>query len=321
MPNGRVSAWLQRALLTAAAWLPSAALGAEDVGRPSVWIDVYAGEPLAYDQLLDDLAGARVIYLGERHRIGRHHAIQHRILTDLAGRGVSLVLGLEHLESFQQSALDRFNQGEIDFGQLMEAAQWARRWPSCEQLRPILEAAQRLKIPVLALNARAETIRQVARGGGIARLDAKTRAELPADMRLDGPLYEKYLGLHMMVHVVAKAETLRPMIEAQIARDEAMAHTLSAFLTSEAGRGRTAVVLCGAGHVAYALGTPARVRRRLPEAKDRIILLSESGDLVLTPEERAMARPITITHDQLRQIDRPIADYLHVTSLKPAPAR
>ena len=95
---------------------------------------------------------------------------------------------------------------------------------------------------------------------------------------------------------------------------------MNGYLTSEAGRGRTAVVLCGAGHVAYALGTPARLRRRLPDAKDRILLLSESGDLVLTAEERAMARPITITHDQLRQIDRPIADYVHVTSLKHEPA-
>jgi len=300
---------------------PIAALGAEEPQRSSVWVDVYAGEPLAYEHLLDDLAEVRVIYLGEHHRIGRHHAIQERILTDLARRGKPLVLGLEQLESFQQPAVDRFNRGEIDFSQLAEATQWARRWPSCEQLRPILETARRFKIPVLALNARSETIRQVARGGGIARMDAKTKAELPADMRLDDPLYEKFLGLQMMVHVSASPDTLRPMIEAQIARDEAMAQTLWALLSSEAGRGRSAVVLCGAGHVAYGLGTAARLRRRLPQAKDRIILLSESGDLVLTAQERAMARPITITHEQLRQIDRPIADYLHVTSLKEEPRR
>jgi hypothetical protein len=95
-----------------------------------------------------------------------------------------------------------------------------------------------------------------------------------------------------------------------------MATALCSFLASKAGEGRSAVVLCGAGHVAYGLGTPARVRRRLPDAKDRIVLLSESGDLVLSPQEQAAARPITITHEQLRQIDRPIADYLNETSLK-----
>jgi hypothetical protein len=32
---------------------------------------------------------------------------------------------------------------------------------------------------------------------------------------------------------------------------------------------------------------------------------------------KAVARPITITHAQLRAIERPFADYLHATSLKP----
>ena len=147
-------------------------------------------------------------------------------------------------------------------------------------------------------------------------MDQKARGELPADIQLDDPVYRKLLTLQMMVHASANPESLRPMIEAQIARDEAMAWTLCSFLNSEAGHGRSALVLCGAGHVAYGLGTVARVRRRLPQAKDRIVLFSESGDLVLLPQERAMAREITITHEQLRQIDRPIADYLHETSLK-----
>jgi hypothetical protein len=74
-------------------------------------------------------------------------------------------------------------------------------------------------------------------------------------------------------------------------------------------------VLCGAGHVSYGLGMVSRVRRRLPEIKDRVILLSQSGDLELSPEELAITRDIEITHEQLRAINRPIADYLHVRSL------
>jgi hypothetical protein len=55
----------------------------------------------------------------------------------------------------------------------------------------------------------------------------------------------------------------------------------------------------------------------MPKIKERVILLSESGDLELSPEELAMSREIDITHEQLRQINRPVADYLHVTNLKP----
>jgi uncharacterized iron-regulated protein len=270
--------------------------------------------------LLDDLASVRVVYLGEYHTIQRHHDLQRQIFTDLARRGKPLVLGLEQLDSFQQPIVDRYNRGEIGFDQLAEAVQWSRQWTGYAQYRPIVEAAQKFKVPVLALNARAETIHQIARRGGVDQLDPKARAELPKDMQLDDPVYSKLLGLKMMVHAAANPRTLRPMIEAQISRDETMASTLCSFLTSPAGQGRSAIVLCGTGHVAYGLGTAARVRRRLPQATDRIVLPSRSGDLVLSPLDRAAARPNAITHEQLRQIDRPIADYLYVTSLKEEPA-
>lgn len=304
-------------LLLAAA---SSALAGEDDRRRSFWIDFYQGEPVPYEEVVEDLAGVRVIYLGERHRLQRHHEIQTQITTDLAKRGLPLVIGLEQMESSQQAVLDKYNQGKIDFDQLAEATQWPRRWPGYRQYRPILEAARKSGAPILALNARSETIRQVARGGGIDKLDPQSRGQLPAEIQTNDPLYEKLLNLQMMVHVAATPERLRPMVEAQIARDEMMASVLCSFLKSPQGRGRTAIVLCGAGHVCYGLGTPARVRRRLPDVKDRIIVLSESGDVKLTPGEKAMAREINITHQQLRAINRPIADYLHVKSLKRKPA-
>jgi uncharacterized iron-regulated protein len=69
------------------------------------------------------------------------------------------------------------------------------------------------------------------------------------------------------------------MIEAQIARDEAMAEALAAFTRSEAGRNRKVVVLCGSGYVAYGQGMPTGVRRRLSGTRERILRLSESGEL------------------------------------------
>jgi uncharacterized iron-regulated protein len=298
------------------AWLPGLAVAADRDDRRSLWIDVYRGEPLRYEDVLDDLAGAGVVYLGEFHTLAEHHAVQERVLTDLAKRGKPLVLSMEQLESPQQPAVDRYNRGEINFEQLAEAVNWPKSWGNYRQYKPLVEAAHKFKIPVLALNARAATIHQVMAGGGIDRLDAKLRGELPKDVQTDDPLYGKLLTLHLMVHMAASPNMLRPWIEAQIARDEAMAATLCAFLKSEAGRGRAAVVVCGNGHISYGLGTPARVRRRMPQIKDRIVLLSAGGDLVLSPQEAKAARPIDVTHEQLRPIDRPIGDYLRVTGPK-----
>ncbi|NLY02225.1 MAG: ChaN family lipoprotein [Rhodopirellula sp.] len=284
---------------------------ADDPCRCALWIDLYRGEPVAHTEMLDDLAAARVVYLGERHTLNRHHRIQAAVLEDLADRGVQLVVGLEQMEANQQPALDRFNLGAIDFDGLAKSTDWGRRWRGYDQYRPLLETARRLDIPVIALNARAETIRQVFRSGGIDKLPPDLRGELPAEVDLEDPDYEKTLRMQMMVHASVDEGMLRSMVEAQIARDEAMAAILADYLKSPAGQGRTALVICGAGHVAYGLGTAARVERRLPEIRQRIVLLSESGDVELSPEETAMAREIVITHEQLRQIARPIADYLH----------
>lgn len=296
--------------------LPRFALGVDQDDRRSLWLDMYRGEPLQYEEMLDDLAGAGVVYLGEFHTFAEHHAIQTQVLTDLAKRGKPLVLGMEQLESPDQPTIDRYNRGEIDFEQLAAAVKWPQSWGNYQQYKPLVEAARKFKIPVLALNARAATIRQVRVSGGVERMDPKIRVQLPKEMRTDDPLYAKLLGLQLMVHMAANPNMLRPWIEAQIARDETMADTLCSFLNSPAGRGRSAIVVCGNGHISYGLGTPARVRRRMPQIKDRIVVLSESRELVLSPADMKALRAITITHEQLRQIDRPIADYLRVTSLK-----
>ncbi len=292
-----------------------------DAEPASLWIDVCQGEPAPYQDVLDDLATVRIIYLGERHTLQRHHAMQAKLVADLARKGLPLAVALEQMEAAQQSQLDRYNRGEIDFDQLAQLTAWPKRWQNYRQYRPVLEAARRCKAPVVALGAKFETIRQVVWSGGIDRLPAELRKELPASVQVRDPPYEKSLSLQMMVHASATPQMLRPMIEAQIARDEAMAEALAAFVKSPAGRGRTVLVLCGAGHVANGLGLPARARRRLPDAKDRIVLFSESGEVRLSPQEQAQARSIEITHEQLRGLRQPIADYLWVKPLAEPPAR
>ncbi len=305
---------LCQAALLSAVILSRLSPSATAADRPLFWIDACEGEPTEYATVIEDLGKARVVYLGERHTIERHHDTQAKIIADLAHGGASLVVALEPLEATQQPGIDRFNRGELDFDGLAAAIGWAKRWPDYQQYRPVLEAARKAKAPVLGLSPSPEVIRAVAQSGGIDRLDSKFRKQLPAEMVFKDPVYEKLLSAQLMVHMAASPERLRPMIEAQMARDEAMSAALADYLRSQAGRGRKAVVVCGSGHVAYGLGTPERVRRRLGDTNDRVVVLAECGDLRLTPEEKAAARPVEITHEQLREIGRPLADYLEVAS-------
>ena len=170
------------------------AAGGDEPPRCSLWIDACQGEPLSYQGLLDDLAEVRVIYLGERHTLQRHHDLQAQIVADLTKRGVKLAVGLEQLEAFQQPQADEFNAGKLSVDQLAAAVGWGHRWPNWPQYRAVLEAARAAVVPIVALNARTETVRQVARGGGVDKLSADLRRQLPAVMQLDDPPYAKLLA-------------------------------------------------------------------------------------------------------------------------------
>ena len=51
--------------------------------RAKLWIDLYTGEPLTFNQLISDLEKSNVIYLGETHSIKRHHDLQLKIVNAL----------------------------------------------------------------------------------------------------------------------------------------------------------------------------------------------------------------------------------------------
>ena len=284
-----------------------------------LWLDLYRGEEVDETTLLDDLATAGVIYIGEIHTIERHHEAQAALLAELAKQGRPLALGLEQIEARDQPAVDRFNRGELDFEGLAEAIQWPKQWKNYEQYRPLCEIARKNGIPLRALNAPAGIIRAIGRGG-LAALPAGERAQLPKDIVTDDPAYEKLMNLMLAVHMSMAPDKLRPVFEAQVARDETMAENIARAMRDHDGTARAVVVICGRGHVNYGLGTPDRVRRRVPDAVQRILLVTESGELVLNAREKAMARDVDIRHEDLRALGRPLADYLQIHPRASAPA-
>ena len=150
------SAAIASALFAVVAAVSTTGAGEPDTSRCSMWIDDCRGEPVRYETVLEDLATADVIYLGERHTVERHHDLQAKIVRDLAGKGIPLVLGIEMMEKPNQPALDKYSAGEIDFDTLAKETHWDTRWSNYEQYRSVLEAAKAAGAPIVALNAKAE---------------------------------------------------------------------------------------------------------------------------------------------------------------------
>jgi uncharacterized iron-regulated protein len=293
-------------------------------GRPhpalprEVWVDLVAGDEAAPADVIADLAPADVIYVGEIHTVARHHAIQLALLQELFARGVKLTLCLEQLEAPDQPAVDRYLKGEIDAATLAGAIDWPNTWRSYAAYLKLCEFARAHGIPIRAINAPAAVVRAVYRGGGVASLAPEQRAQLPAELRLDDPVYERLTNLALAVHAGLEDTKKRGMFEAQVVRDETMAANIVAARRGAGGEERTAFVVLGSGHMRYGLGVPERVRGRVPDITDRLVLMSESGALRLTAAERAGAKPVEITHADLRAVGRPVADYLRLLPLRQA---
>jgi uncharacterized iron-regulated protein len=239
-------------LLTLMAGRGQGALNSEPVKPPraELWVDAVRGEPVVLEDLLEDLQHSQVIYVGEYHSLPRHHQLQRELLQELAQRGTKLLLAMEQFEFFTQPSLDRFNAGKIDLDALVKETNLAKRWPGQTNYHGLLRAAQAAGIPVVALNARAQTIRAVAQRG-LAGLAPEQRHELPESILTDDPPYERLLDRLLGVHMAFDPKKLRPVFEAQVARDETMAARLVDHLKIPAGLNRTALVICGRGHCEF----------------------------------------------------------------------
>jgi uncharacterized iron-regulated protein len=150
---------------------------------------------------------------------------------------------------------------------------------------------------------------------GLEGLTDSEKREIPEGVEKINPLQDRLLRLRLRVHRAFEKASLDRIVLAQALRDETMAETVSRFLDSSDGRNRLMLVIAGSGHVNYGFGIPERVQRRTPFPY-RIVMPTESGELVLTEAEKRQSVPVHITHEELRFITTPIADYLQAVPLQ-----
>jgi len=281
--------------------------------QKTMLIDMLMGEPIPMEMMVDDLSTVRIVYVGEIHTIFRHHRIQKEILGKLVERNLKPALGLEMFGVKHQPILDRWQRGRADFAHLMRDL-GHEKWANIRDYESLIMYARKLKIPLLGLNAPDKLVRKLARKG-VEGLTQSERRKLPDGFDRINPLNDRLLRLRLRVHRAFKDESLDRIVLAQALRDATMARAVADFLDSPKGRDRIMMVVAGSGHVNYGFGIPERVRNR-NDLAFRIVLPTESGELVLSEEEKRQSIPVHISHGDLMFIRTPIADYLHVAPMK-----
>ncbi|VTU20320.1 putative iron-regulated protein [Variovorax sp. PBS-H4] len=214
------------------AWLPSLLAVALLAGCSAVG---QADAPVAGRALA--LLPADALLLGEQHDAPEHHAIERETVEALSARGRLAALAIEMAEEGSSTAhLDR----AATEAQVQSALGWDEKaWP-WSAYGPAVMAAVRAGVPVL--------------GANLPRARMKdAMADVSLDVQLGAEAHKAQREAVRSGHCNLLPESqIGPMTRVQIARDRAMAQTI----VKARVRGKTVLLLSGAGHTAKALGVP-----------------------------------------------------------------
>jgi len=230
------------------------------------------GARVGLPEIVSDLRGARLVFVGELHDSAEHHRMQLRVVAQLHSLDVPIAIGLEMFQYEYQSHLDRWVSGEMGPEEFVETylENWTIPWP---YYRDIFLYARDHKIPLIGLNAPPQIISQVAREG-FASLSPEQLKKVPGASCDVSQAYKDFIRRSLGMHDQTGKSFTR-FCEAQMVWDTTMAQNLLDYL--DLNPGVTVVVLAGGGH-SWKYGIPEQVRRRSDHAF-RVILPELPGKL------------------------------------------
>mmetsp|Transcript_19524 Transcript_19524/g.45343 ORF Transcript_19524/g.45343 Transcript_19524/m.45343 type:complete len:397 (+) Transcript_19524:2-1192(+) len=292
-------------------------------------------------ELLSGLASCDVVFLGEHHNQADDHLLQAKIVEGIAARKPGgVMIGLEMVQVQYQNALDEYIASTLPDKEadaaLFEGVQWATRWQwSFEGYLPLLQLARREKIPLVALNVDSETLAKV-RFGGLEML-SEAEKDVYVDDRKGFISFSKVPGFMGYVQEVvmpsyefhASMGLLGPnpkqanFYSSRVLWDEGMSNI--ALRSVEKNPGKTMVVIEGADHVKYRLGSVGRMERmaktrNLQNFKVKSVLLNPTAyDSLIEDSSQPLALASAFTPAGAPQAGPayPLADFIWFSSVPP----
>ncbi len=224
-------------------------------------IHIPTGVKISKEQLIDMLAGARIVYVGETHDNVNSHRVQLEILKALAERYPNkIAVGLEMLKRSSQDSADLWTAGQLQEKELVRV--WAKDWTNdFGYFRSILEYVRDNNIPLRALRAPDSWLKGVKRTESSSQLEEDTLS-LP-EMDLEDPYHLAHTKAFFQGHP-GSSQGFEGFYRVQVLWDESMATGIAEYLLSEAGQDKRMLVFAGGHHVEFGYGIPRRVFKRLP---------------------------------------------------------
>ncbi|NEP10421.1 MAG: ChaN family lipoprotein [Symploca sp. SIO2C1] len=233
--------------------------------------------------ILEELAKADVVYLGETHNSTLDHKAQLEILEALYQQNPKIAVAMEMFQRPFQEIIDQYLAGKITEAELIEQTEYEQRWGfPWEYYAPLLGFAKAHQLPVLALNTPTEITRKVARQG-LESLTAAERQYIPpvSEIHTDNVSYRQMIQEVYEAHAQAghvNSDGFERFFTTQVLWDETMAQKIAEFY--QVNSDYQVVVVAGKGHIVYGYGIPSRVERRLENNQlvQRSVLFGVSAD-------------------------------------------
>ncbi len=255
----------QASLPPAPAWQGTEGRANAQLGRI---IDLSSGQALSPGQLVQRLADAPRVLVGEKHDNPDHHRLQLWLLRALESRRPQGSLLLEMLEPRQQALVDAQKGKVSPAADLPKALDWQPGW-NWALYGPIVREALAQPYPLLAANLSPEEVRRAYR-----------QPETPPGERSNAPAVVQALLAQVRAgHCNLLPESQLPaMLAVQQQRDRRIAERLLAAP-------QPALLLTGSYHARKDLGVPLHLADLGANAEGTVLLLAEVGEAV----EPAMA--------------------------------
>ncbi len=238
-----------------------------------IW-DVAARRPIARAALVERLAAADIVFLGDKHDNADHHRLQAEVIAALAARGRRPAVALEPITVDRGAALAAALADPAPTRERVIAAvareQQGWDW---DLYAPILDAALQARLRVVAADLDPADLRTM-RSDGVGALAPATRARLALDRPLLDTAARALVAAEIRRdHCGHAPETmLERMVDMQQARDAQLGRALVDAIAAGADG---AVLVAGVGHVRRDLAVPLHVARWAPDARVASVAFAE----------------------------------------------
>lgn len=219
--------------------------------------DTATGDIIAPREMAGRLADVGLLFVGESHTDLDSHKVQLRVIQELHRAGREVMIGLEMFPTTQQASLDAWiNDFYTEKGFVAEAEwykYWGYRW---EYYREIFLFARDNDIRMYGINTPRDVVKAVRKKGFKDLNEEESEYFLhevaPAtddQQRMFMSFFDADDALHM------NDDMMQGMLRAQTTWDATMGWNALRALENYGSDDAIMVVLIGAGHVTYGLGS------------------------------------------------------------------